>query len=817
MIEQVEQRLGNYRLVQRLGKGAFADVYLGEHLYLNTPAAVKVLHSRLDSHMLADFLTEARHICHLVHPHLIRVFDFGLESDIPFLVMDYAPHGNLRQKHHAGIPLPMPTIVSYVVALASALQYTHDQHLIHRDLKPENILLGSKHEVLLSDFGLALFTSDQEVFQVKERFGNLSYMAPELIQGQPVPASDQYALAVMVYEWLCGHRPFEGLTAYLSNQHLYTVPHSLCDEHPEIPRAVEQVVMKGLSKEPGQRFVDVLSFARALEVAGQADSSPLLLASLSTKRQLEAPISIRGADTCSHIVPVPVPITPLVGRAWELQTLRDLLQSEARLVTLTGTGGIGKTRLALSLGNEVREAFAQGVCFVSFSTIPDSELVIPTIIQALGLLEKEDQNPCECLKTFLHDKQLLLMLDGFEHALPRSLLLTDLLSSCPQLKILVTSRALLHIGGEYEFPVQPLEIPDMRQKIEPERLLYVSSVALFVQRAQAMLPGFQLTDRNASDIAAICARLEGVPLAIELAVEQSKLMPPKLLLSRLEHPLEVLAGRRRDIPERQQTLLKALKWNDDLLSPEEQTLFRRFAVFIGGCSMQALEGVSLALGGLTISVADGVQALIDTSLLQYVVSSECEPRLTCLEMTRQYAQVRLAESGELDKIRDEHANYYLKLAIETESGMCGADQLAWQERLGLETGNLRAALQRLIECDRLGEAQRLSRLLGDTQVKASTLTCKRTVSPHSSEGRTALTVLSSRSIEPYIYHEYEDLTAREIEVLRLLALGLSNKQIAGRLIISPHTVNGHIHSIFGKLALNSRSAATRYALEHHLA
>jgi len=347
--------------------------------------------------------------------------------------------------------------------------------------------------------------------------------------------------------------------------------------------------------------------------------------------------------------------------------------------------------------------------------------------------------------------------------------------------------------------------------------LYVSSVALFVQRAQAMLPGFQLTDRNASDIAAICARLEGVPLAIELAVEQSKLMPPKLLLSRLEHPLEVLAGRRRDIPERQQTLLKALKWNDDLLSPEEQTLFRRFAVFIGGCSMQALEGVSLALGGLTISVADGVQALIDTSLLQYVVSSECEPRLTCLEMTRQYAQVRLAESGELDKIRDEHANYYLKLAIETESGMCGADQLAWQERLGLETGNLRAALQRLIECDRLGEAQRLSRLLGDTQVKASTLTCKRTVSPHSSEGRTALTVLSSRSIEPYIYHEYEDLTAREIEVLRLLALGLSNKQIAGRLIISPHTVNGHIHSIFGKLALNSRSAATRYALEHHLA
>src|SRR6266480_5164283 len=183
MMERVEQQLGNYRLKQLLGKGAFADVYFGEHLYLNTPAAVKVLHSRLDSLTLDDFLTEARHISHLVHPHIIRVFDFGLESGVPFLVMDYAPNGNLRQKHHAGSTLPLPTIVTYVLALASALEYTHDQHLIHRDLKPENVLLGSKHEVLLSDFGLSLFTRDREAFQIKERFGTLSYMAPELILG----------------------------------------------------------------------------------------------------------------------------------------------------------------------------------------------------------------------------------------------------------------------------------------------------------------------------------------------------------------------------------------------------------------------------------------------------------------------------------------------------------------------------------------------------------------------------------------------------------------------------------------------------------
>ncbi|HYX48828.1 MAG TPA: LuxR C-terminal-related transcriptional regulator, partial [Ktedonobacteraceae bacterium] len=227
--------------------------------------------------------------------------------------------------------------------------------------------------------------------------------------------------------------------------------------------------------------------------------------------------------------------------------------------------------------------------------------------------------------------------------------------------------------------------------------------------------------------------------------------------------------------------------------------------------------VSTALAGLTISVADGVQTLVDSSLVQYAISSEGSPRLSFLEMIRQYAQLRLAESGELDQARDAHADYYLALAEEAESDTPATVQHVWQNGLEREEGNLRAALQWLIERNRMREAQRLSRLLRDMQSETVTPLYQDTTSPDRNEERIVPSVLTSKSTESFTYLEYEELTARETEVLRLLALGLSNKQIAARLIISPHTVNGHIHSIFGKLALNSRSAATRYAVEHHIA
>lgn len=267
MEERIGQQLGNYRLIRLLGQGGFADVYLGEHIHLGTQAALKVLQVRLLGEHLELFRNEARTIASLVHPNIVRVFDFGVEAGVPFLVMDYAPRGSLRQRYPRGSIVPPQQIVSAVKQVAAAIYYAHQKRFIHRDIKPENMLLGRNDEILLSDFGLVLVEQSTGSQITHETAGTLPYMAPEHLQGKPRAASDQYALGVVVYEWLCGERPFRGGPMELIGQHALTPPPSLCQRVPAIPHAVEAVVFKALSKEPQERFADVEVFATALEIA----------------------------------------------------------------------------------------------------------------------------------------------------------------------------------------------------------------------------------------------------------------------------------------------------------------------------------------------------------------------------------------------------------------------------------------------------------------------------------------------------------------------------------------------------------------------
>ena len=390
---------------------------------------------------------------------------------------------------------------------------------------------------------------------------------------------------------------------------------------------------------------------------------------------------------------LPVATTPLFGREDELAQLCAMLrQTEIRLVTLTGPGGVGKTRLSLAVASAVQSDFIDGVCFISLAPVSDPAKFVPTVAQALGLWETRDRPLTEQLQTFLKSQHRLLLMDNFEQVVAAAPQLSLLLSSCPRLHLLVTSRATLHLSGEYEFSVAPLAVPNLAQYPEQQTFKRVPSVHLFLERARAVRHSFALTQANGRAIAEICVRLEGLPLAIELAAAHIKLLSPQALLKRLTHRLDLLTNGACDLPARQQTLRSTLQWSYDLLSCEEQRLFRWLSVFVGGCTLEAVEAVCLVGNTSMTGVLDRVTSLIDKSLLQQAEQGEEEPRFVMLETMREYGLERLAAHRELEEARRAHANFYVRQAEESEPHFVDSEQKVWLNWWERELDNVRAAL-----------------------------------------------------------------------------------------------------------------------------
>jgi len=667
----IGKTISHYKILEKLGEGGMGVVYKAEDTKLDRNIAIKFLPSCISTSDTDKqrFIVEAKAAAALNHPNIATIHAIEEIDGELFIAMEYIDGKELKEILHEG--LSHQEVSEYAQQIAKGLAAAHNKGIIHRDIKSANIMVTESRQVKIMDFGLAKIGDGVDLTKDYSTMGTLAYMAPEQILGQKVDnRADIWAVGVVLFEMLTGKLPFygdyEAATIYsILNEEPQDVK-SLC---PECLDNLADVISKCMQKNPNDRFASMTEIISILEAQSTAKK---LFNSPAPKNNLREQL------------------TSFIGREKEKQDILSQLE-KSRLLTLTGIGGCGKTRLALEIAKSLQQQFPDGIWLVELAPITEPTQVIQTIASVLQIKEMPGTALIDTMFSKLKDKQLLLLLDNCEHLIDIcSDIAKKLLQNSHFLKILTTSREALNIAGETAWNVPSLSLPkDVTETVE--NLASFEAISLFMERAKSVNPRFSLSQENVSTIVDICRRLDGIPLAIELAVARIKMMSPQNILDRLHNRFQLLTGGDRTALERQKTMRATVDWSYDLLNDQEKQVLNRLAVFIDGCDLESAEKVCGTGTDFEDAVLDILNNLIDKSLLNTKLDADGNYRYNLLESLREYASIKLVDSGESDFVRSAHADYFYDQAEKGYEERI-SNPAFWLSQLKKNDGNLNAAL-----------------------------------------------------------------------------------------------------------------------------
>ncbi|MGQ4615693.1 protein kinase domain-containing protein [Nocardia sp. R7R-8] len=692
-----------------IGRGGFGAVYRCAQSALDRIVAVKILAADLDEENRARFFREQRAAGRLTgHPNIVNVLQVGVTDEgRPFIVMPYYPRGSLEERIRHDGPLPLEEALRLGVKMAGALEAAHRSGVLHRDVKPGNILLTDYGEPALTDFGIAHVTG-AFVTATGVVTGTPAFTAPEVVSGKPPSrAADVYSLGATLFAALTGHAAFERRTGeQLVAQFVRITAEPIPDPRAHgVSEDLSAILEQAMSPDPDSRPsatrlgeqlqesqlrhgfpVDEMALHTTYG-AEQAGISPGSRKSPSIER---TPQGDRSAETPSgRTGRLPLELTSFVDRRAEQNDAKSKL-STSRLVTLTGIGGVGKTRLAVRVANNVRGDFPDGVTFVELGELRDESLLVGVVARAVGVQDRSVRLLHEALVEFLAPRKQLLVLDNCEQMVTAVAHLAEsLLRVCPDLRILATSREPIGLGGEAVLPVLPLAVPDPDHS--PRGLSRNDAITLFAERAAAVVAGFEVTDDNRVTIARICQRLDGLPLPIELATARLRAMSPEQILQRLSDRYALLTRGSRGAPSRQQTLRMCIDWSYDLCTPDEQRVWAGLSVFSSSFELEAAQYVC-GVGLQAEEVLDIVASLVDKSILTRE-ESRGAVRFRMLDTVRDYGLEKARQTGEYPDLRRRHRDWYERLVRQAEADWVSPRELAWLNKFSQELPNVRQVLE----------------------------------------------------------------------------------------------------------------------------